>query len=336
MNKNFLLPISIVVAGLIIAGGIYYVNQGKAANQNMDQAETQFLSQSEAAVLAIDFINKSLASEGVTTTADLLEATTTDSVYQIRFKIEENEYTAFVSKAGKYLFPTAYELAKNNSDTNSGDSNNNQQGNTCETLSKADSPVFDAFVVSQCPYGLQMQRVLAEVVKNIPSLAQNIKVRYIGAVQDNKITSMHGDVEAQENLRQICIREEQVNKYWNYVSCYMQAGNTDACLTSSGVDKTKLSSCMTDVAKGLKYAQQDFNLQNQRDVSGSPTLFINGKQVAESNFGGRTADALKTIICCGFNQEPSFCSQTLNTNSAGTGFSSTYEGSGGSSSGGCN
>jgi hypothetical protein len=33
-------------------------------------------------------------------------------------------------------------------------------------------------------------------------------------VKNGKIASMHGDEEAKENLRQICIREEQKDKYW--------------------------------------------------------------------------------------------------------------------------
>jgi len=40
---------------------------------------------------------------------------------------------------------------------------------------------------------------LGEVIKNVPSFAADIKVEYIGAVADGKITSMHGDAEAQEN-----------------------------------------------------------------------------------------------------------------------------------------
>jgi len=40
---------------------------------------------------------------------------------------------------------------------------------------------------------------------------------------NNTIKSMHGAAEAQENLRQICIREEQSGKYWDYVRCYIEA-----------------------------------------------------------------------------------------------------------------
>jgi hypothetical protein len=40
-----------------------------------------------------------------------------------------------------------------------------------------------------------------------------MKARYIGTVSGTTITAMHGEAEAKENLRQICIREEQSTKY---------------------------------------------------------------------------------------------------------------------------
>jgi len=197
---------------------------------------------------------------------------------------------------------------------------------------KAEKPALEAFVVSSCPYGLQMQRVLSEIIKNSPSFADNVKVEYIGAIQNGKITSMHGDNEAQENLRQICIRQEQPAKYWDYVSCYIKAGDSVSCLTSAGIDQAKLNSCTTDPNKGLAYAQADFTEGAKYNVGGSPTLIINGVDYntpqlpIEFAFGGRTAEAVKNIVCCGSAQAPGFCSQTLSTTSAATSFSQDYAG----------
>jgi hypothetical protein len=182
-----------------------------------------------------------------------------------------------------------------------------------------------------------MQRVLTAVVENIPSLAQYIEVRYIGAVSGGKVTSMHGDQEATENLRQICIREEQPDKFWPYISCFIKKqDSSESCLTEANVDKPALNTCMTDANKGVKYASEDFSLANQYQVSGSPTLILNGERVSEYDFGGRTAEAVKTVLCCGFTQKPSDCSQTLSSDQAATSFSANYttSSSGSSSSGG--
>ena len=175
-----------------------------------------------------------------------------------------------------------------------------------------------------------MQRMMADAITNIPSLASLIKVRYIGSVVNGTITAMHGDAEAQENLRQICIREEQASKYWNYVSCQMKAGDTAGCQASSGIDSTKLNTCITDKNRGLAYAQEDFDLSSKYSVQGSPTLILNGQLVSEFDFGGRSSDAIKNLLTCASETKPDFSETTLNANTAATSFSLTYAGSGSS------
>ncbi|MDP2741646.1 MAG: cation transporter [bacterium] len=199
-----------------------------------------------------------------------------------------------------------------------------QQVQVPKIAEKNDSPVLEAYVVSRCPFGIQMQRIMADIIKNIPSLAQNMKVRYMGAISNGKITAMHGDAEAQENLRQICLREEQPSKYWPYVSCQMKSGDTAGCEVPSGVDGSKLSACISDSNRGLAYAQKDFDLNNKYQIRGSPTLILNGQQISESSFGGRTSDAVKSTLCSGFNNQPKSCSTKLTTANAVASFSTTY------------
>jgi len=179
-----------------------------------------------------------------------------------------------------------------------------------------------------------MQRIINEVVKNISELKNNIKVRYIGQVQDGSITSMHGEKEAQENLTQICLREEQGDKFYPYVSCFLKKGESDFCLTETGVDKNKLESCKKEESRGIAYAQEDFDLTGAYQVTGSPALILNGEKVSEFDFGGRTAEAVKSLICCGFENQAQFCENILNNEEAMSGFSETYS-SGSSASGTC-
>lgn len=272
---------------------------------------------------AIDYINNNiLKGQG---TVSLKETQEVSGLYKIKitFEQQQQDTDAYITKDGRYLFPVMQgnpiDLDEN---PTIGDSNASQI-TSCESLKKADKPILEAFIVSQCPYGTQMQRVLSKVVESV-DLRDNIKVRYIGSISGNKITSMHGDEEAQENLRQICIREEQNNKYWDYTFCYIKKGETEKCLSSTGVDKNALSACMSDDSRGLKYAKEDFELSEQYGVQGSPTLVMGDNQIDEFSFGGRTADALKTIICCAFNNKPSLCSQELSKDSAAVGFSETY------------
>jgi hypothetical protein len=187
-----------------------------------------------------------------------------------------------------------------------------------------------------------MQRAFADAVKNIPALATDVKIRYIGSISNGTISSMHGPEEAAENLRQICIREEQPSKFWSYISCYMQKttataasgmplGDSTGCQASTGVDTAKLASCVSDPTRGLAYAQKDFDLGTKYNVQGSPTLILNGAPVSETDYGGRTSDAVKSMVCAGSKTQPSFCSTKLNTAEASVSFSATYSTGSGSS-----
>lgn len=323
LMKNAL-PTAIVIAAVIIGAVLVYTNK-----VGINKEEEGILSVQVAAEKTINYINNNLLSGG--TTASLVSVSEENGLYKLKIKIAENEFDSYVTKDGKILFPNAG-INLDSNPANPAASPTPAIKKTCEDLKKADKPIFEAFIVSGCPYGLQMQRILNEIDTNIPSLIGNIKVRYIGAIQDGKITSMHGDAEAQENLRQICIREEQGSKYWFYVACHIKKGDVDGCIVSANIDKDGLNSCMTDSNKGLKYAKTDFDLQGTYGVSGSPTLFLNGEQVSEFDFGGRTAEASKTLLCCGFTTKPAACSQKLSEDQAATSFSETYASSSGASS----
>jgi hypothetical protein len=331
-NKNSIL-IGIAVIGIVITGILILINENP--NQILNLKGFGGLSTDAVAKKAIDYLN----SNGLTRLpASLISASEESGLVKIKMKIGQNEFDLYATKDGKLLFPEAFKIDEKIAKQSADNSGQQQQPKACEDLKKTDKPVLDAFIVSQCPFGLQMQRILADIVKNIPSLASNIKVRYIGSISGDTISSMHGEKEAQENLRQICIREENASKYWDYVSCYIKKGDTEGCLTSTGVNKNKISGCMSDKNRGLAYAKEDFDLNAKYKIQGSPTLVLNGEQVAEGDFGGRTSQAVKTLLCCGFNAKPDACSKKLNDTQAATSFSESYSsgsGSNSNSAGGC-
>ena len=195
----------------------------------------------------------------------------------------------------------------------------------CANITKSDQPLLEAYVVSKCPYGLQMQRIMTEIVRKLPQAKDYLKVRYIGSISNSTIASMHGHEEAQENLRQICIREEQSDRYWDYVSCYMIEGKSAECLNSSCLHQSQLDACMNDSSRGLAYAQKDFDLADNLNITSSPKLTLNNKTTNEFDFStnttsGRSPEAIKELLCCGFNIEPSFCAKQLNKTKAITMF----------------
>jgi len=251
----------------------------------------------------------------------------TSGVYEFELELQgasAQKYTSYVTKDGKILFTSGIKL----------DDLNKQQGTqpktekkmSCNDLTKTEKSNLTAFIVSNCPFGLQMQRVVKKALSEASDLASNLSIKYIGAISNGKITSMHGGKEAQENLKQICIRDEQSDKYWSYVSCYMQEGKSEECSTTSGVNKTSLDSCISDPKRGLAFAQKDFDAASKFSIGGSPTLLLNDKQiVSEFDFGGRNANSLKDIVCCGSSTKGEACGKTLSKTDMATSFSLTEE-----------
>jgi len=305
--------IGIAVVAVIVVGILIYTD----SNPNITLPSIFGTSSKQVAENAVKYINDNNLAQS---TATLDSYSEESGLIKIKIKIGSSSFDSYITKDGKLLFPQVIDMkpAKpDNADTGSTETKS-------ADIVKTDKPILDAFVVARCPYGLQMQRMMADAVKSSPTLADSLKVRYIGSVSGNTITSMHGDEEAQENLRQICIREEQSAKYWDYVACQMKTGDTKGCESSVGVNSTKLASCISDPSKGVAYAKVDFDMADKLNVSGSPTLILGDTQVSEFDFGGRTSDAVKSIVCAASTTQPSYCSTELNTADAATSFSETY------------
>jgi len=331
MNKkiiNIVIPTVVLICGVLI--GVIASQQSFFA-ENFSFLNKDILSPEEARQMALNYINQNILKDSGLTASLIEEPVVKSGVYELKLKIEDSEFTSYLTENGELLFPEAIVLEEENLSTEGSP----QESVGCEDVKKEQKPILEAFVVAYCPFGTQMQRILVEIVKNIPELSENIRIEYMGQIQDGKITAMHGEKEAQENLTQICLREEENSKYFAYLSCFLKKGDNQGCLTEAGVDQEKLEGCKNDGSRGLAYAQRDFDLQNKYQVTGSPTLILNGQNISEFDFGGRTAEAIKTLLCCGFEGNLTYCDKTLTEEQSATGFSETY-GSGESGSGSCN
>jgi len=278
--------------------------------------------------------------QGAATVKEVTGLKLVSGVYEFEMNLESNgtvnKYTSYISKDGKLFFVQGTKVDDLNKQLSTADTK--QKKLTCDDVNKIQKGKLTAFVVADCPYGIQMQRVMNKAISEDNAIAANLDVKYIGSIIDGKITSMHGDAEASENLRQICIREEQKEKYWPYVSCYMKKPqNSSACLSQTSVNQTQLKSCMTDPKKGLAYAGKDFELAKKYGIGSSPTLLANDSQiVSEFDFGGRTANALKTLVCCSSSDKPGFCEKDFSSEVMAASFSETDTGSADNSAADCN
>lgn len=191
---------------------------------------------------------------------------------------------------------------------------------------KSDKPVVELFVMSYCPYGLQMEKAYLpawELLKN----KADISVKFVAY-------AMHGLKELEENTRQYCIGKNSQEKLISYLKCFTGKDDYKGCLAAVGLSEAGLKPCIDSTNKQFgtltKYNDQSTwlsgnypvypihqDLNDKYGVQGSPTLVING---AQADGVSRTPEAVKQAICAAFNNPPAECGTTLNTASPVAGF----------------
>ncbi len=234
---------------------------------------------------------------------------------------------AYVSPDGTLLFPQAIDLR-------------NVPKSASMSPPKSDRPTVELFVMSHCPFGVQMEKALIPVLRLLGDKV-DFKLHFVNY-------AMHGEDEVRENIRQYCIQKEYgTQKLLDYLECLNTSSkdNYNDCMVKKGIDINRINACMEAVDREYNITQilQNRNLWlsgrfpifpiddalNQKyGVRGSPTLVINGVTVNVA----RNPEALKQAICSAFTTPPPECNQTLSTETPSPGFGG---GTGTNSSGQC-
>jgi len=174
------------------------------------------------------------------------------------------------------------------------------------TGAKQDSVTFDLYVMSQCPYGTQMQKALIPVVELFEG-NDDFKV-------NNKFVyyTMHGESEVVDNLIQYCVGENNPEKQWDYIRCYIEnSGDSSKCLSELQIDETEVSTCSAEARTTFGIGGTAFPIyqdENQQyGVQGSPTLVFMGKKLSI----GRDPETIKEFVCDILADVPTECSTVL-------------------------
>lgn len=302
------LPILLVIALVVI--GLFTF-----------QKPVKNLSVTEAKDKAESFINTYLMQGG--NKATIKDITTAYGLYKLKVDIVSDVVESYLSKDGKLFFPQALEVEKMGAASGAASTPTGSAPSATVTK-KSDKPTVELFVMSHCPYGTQIEKGILPVVEALGS-----KINF-----DLKFCSyaMHGEKELQEELAQYCIKKEQTTRFNPYLKCFLEAGDSAACLTSVGINKPALDSCVAKTDKQYKVIDNFNNKVGYQgqfpgfdiykadnakyNVGGSPTLVINGQEISS----GRDSASLLKTICSAFNNEPKECQTTLSSASPAPGF----------------
>ena len=255
--------------------------------------------------------------------AELISSTEDGAFYEVLLSIEGQEVPVYATKDGKSITTNLIPLdATPNTPP--------RQTPPPANIPKSDKPVVEAFVMSHCPYGTQIEKGLLPIAELLgDKIDFEIKFVYY---------AMHpSSGEVEEQLSEYCIQEEQPDKFLDYLTCWLgKTGrpiDATSCIDEVGINKAQLSSCITktdrefNVMKNLndksswlsgQFPKFDIHkAENEKyGVGGSPTLVINGAQAQ----AGRDSVSLLNAICGAFNTAPEECNTQLEAGQPTPGF----------------
>ncbi|MBT3304309.1 thioredoxin domain-containing protein [Candidatus Woesearchaeota archaeon] len=153
---------------------------------------------------------------------------------------------------------------------------------------------LDFYVMSQCPYGTQVEDAIAPVLDKFGS-AVDFSLEFIGRTTPTGFDSLHGQPEVDGNKVQLCAAKYNPDKYMNMIVCMNKNANSipdnwESCAKDLNVANIK--QCY-EGEEGDELLSASFARADEIGASGSPTIYLND----ESYGGRRTEDAFTKAIC---------------------------------------
>ncbi|MEI7962126.1 MAG: hypothetical protein WCI04_07360 [archaeon] len=296
-GKGKWLALAIIVLVLAATGSYYY--KLKKADIGVEGAKAkveQFIKE-----------NTQNAGAGISVKDVVKES----GMYKVTVDANKQEIISYVTADGSKFFPQVVDLNKK-ADASASNAPATPQKTEAEV--KAEIPTVDLFVMSYCPYGLQMER---GVLPAVEALGKKIKfnLKFVDY-------TLHGPKEVTENVNQYCIQKTQPTKLNAYLKCFWKSstGTSETCVKTVGINAAQLATCVTATNKEFNPTEKAMGLNKDETVKfgvqGSPTLVINGTTVSS----GRDSASVLKAICSGFTTQPKECQVALSATAPGAGF----------------
>lgn len=297
-----------VVVLMFVFGSGFSGGQSKIGSEEAGQKVLKFLESNPA----------------ITGEVTLVSAKEDGQFYEVLLSYQGQQVPVYTTLDGEFLVGNPVSLSGEQAATEETPETGGQV-QADASVPKSDKPVVELFVMSHCPFGTQIEKGILPVATLLGDKI-DFEIKFVDY-------AMHGETEVLEQLNQYCIQTEQNPKYLDYLQCFLEEGDSDACLTQAKVDKNKLKTCtekadkqfaikanLEDQSKWLNGRFPQFNSHkaenDQYGVQGSPTLVVNGKQASS----GRDPASLLATICNAFNEAPEECATELSSASPSPGF----------------
>jgi len=138
---------------------------------------------------------------------------------------------------------------------------------------------LDIFIMSQCPFVVQPLKQIIPIVKRYGDKI-DFNVNFIATVKsDGSFTSVHGQSELDEDIRQTIMQEYYPEQYLYYILARIEnyaSDDWEISAINAGIDPEEIESlCSADEAKML--FKENINIGKRLHISASPTLLVEGE-----------------------------------------------------------
>jgi glutaredoxin len=168
-----------------------------------------------------------------------------------------------------------------------------------ETAAAGGGVELQFFIMSQCPFGVQVMDGVIPALQELGS-AVDFKVDFIGKVEGDTLTSMHGENEVKGNIIEACVIKHAPDKWMDFFLCVDKnyralPGNWNDCAKTAGLteDQIKASAACYEGDEGQALMKASFEKAEKAGARGSPTIHLAG----EPYRGGRTKRDFMVAIC---------------------------------------
>ena len=156
-------------------------------------------------------------------------------------------------------------------------------------------PQVELFVMSFCPFGVQAEEELLPFIAKYGDTV-DFNLRFIANLVEEtasdkmSFTSLHGEVEVIENLRQIAIAQLYPDQFFDYLLCrakHLESAWT-RCAEKVGLDIDRINQEM-ESERTKRLFEVDIRRSTALGVRSSPTLVVDGKVISGGLWRGKVS-----------------------------------------------
>jgi protein-disulfide isomerase len=163
---------------------------------------------------------------------------------------------------------------------------------------------LEFYVMSQCPYGLQVENAIAPVLEKLGG-SVDFHLDFIAKdLGSGNFQSLHGQPEVEGNIVQLCAMKHNPDKYMEMVVCMNEdasaiPGNWEKCAKDTELNVENIKTCF-EGDEGKELLSESIKKSNAANAGGSPTIFVNG----EPYQGARDSLSFQRVLCTNLEGHP--------------------------------